>query len=95
MSQNQAVGDDAALAGEIGAAGQAPRTLIGDSVNAASRLEAETKTLGVEGLFSETLLNAAGEEFTENQLVTLNLRGVAEPMKALPIPELSKLHLTK
>ena len=81
--------------GEIGAAGQAPRTLIGDTVNAASRLEAETKTLGVEGLFSETLLSAAGEEFTKNQLVTLNLRGVAEPMKALPVPELSKLRLTK
>ncbi len=71
--------------GEIGAAGQAPRTLIGDTVNTASRLEAETKTLQVEGLFSEAVLDAAGMDTTDLDLATLSLRGVAGPLRALPV----------
>lgn len=74
--------------GEIGAAGQAPRTLIGDSVNTASRIEAETKVLGVEGLFSEPLLKAAGIATETLSLTTLTLRGVADPLPALAVPRL-------
>lgn len=77
--------------GEIGAAGQAPRTLIGDTVNTASRLEAETKALGVEGLFSKPLLDAAGVPTANLDFTTLNLRGVADPLPALAIPKLSEL----
>lgn len=80
--------------GEIGAAGQAPRTLIGDTVNTASRLEAETKALQVEALVSQTVLEAAEQTFATDDLITLNLRGVANPVMALPIKHLSRLKLT-
>ncbi|MFK7754515.1 MAG: adenylate/guanylate cyclase domain-containing protein [Sedimentitalea sp.] len=71
--------------GEIGAAGDAPRTIIGEAVNAASRLESQTKDLGVELLVSEAVLEAAGQSAKSLPLATLNLRGVAEPVKALPV----------
>jgi len=76
--------------GEIGAAGQAPRTLIGDSVNAASRLEAETKALGVEALVSLSVLRAAGVALPPEGLTTFALRGVAEPVAALVVPNLAQ-----
>lgn len=72
--------------GEIGAAGNAPRTLIGDTVNAASRLEAQTKELGVELLVSDAVLKSAGISTDALNLVTLELRGVSEPIKALAVP---------
>ena len=71
--------------GEIGAAGQAPRTLIGDTVNTASRLEAQTKPQAVELLVSGVLLEAAGIETASMPLISLDLRGVAEPLLALPV----------
>jgi adenylate cyclase len=71
--------------GEIGAAGTATRTIIGDAVNVASRLEAETKTLGVELLVSEDLLRAAGYDGDETGLQSFKLRGVSRPIPALPV----------
>lgn len=70
--------------GEIGAAGHAPRTLIGDAVNAASRLEAQTKVMKVELLISAAVLEAAGIEPPDG-LVSLSLRGVKESLDALPV----------
>lgn len=72
--------------GEIGAAGNAPRTLIGGMVNAASRLEAKTKELDVDLLISQAVLHSAGVETDALNLITLELRGVAEPVSALAIP---------
>jgi len=69
--------------GEIGAQGNAPRTLIGDAVNTASRLEGQTKPLGVELLVSAAVLDAAG--VTPDALTPLDLRGVAETLHALPV----------
>lgn len=77
--------------GEIGAAGQAPRTIIGETVNAASRLEAATKELSVELIVSEAVLRAAAVETVDLELVTLNLRGVAEPVRALAVPRAMQL----
>lgn len=71
--------------GEIGAAGDAPRTIIGETVNAASRLEAMTKELGVEALVSEAVLTAAGVTTDGLPLQELQLRGVREPVRALPL----------
>jgi len=71
--------------GEIGAAGNAPRTLIGDTVNTTSRLEGKTKELAVELLVSETLLQTAGYETGGLDLVTPQLRGVTTPMPALAV----------
>ncbi len=77
--------------GEIGAAGTAPRTLIGDAVNTASRLEGQTKTLGVEGLISAPVLEAAGLDMDGLALTALSLRGVAEPLPAWPVADLTKV----
>lgn len=77
--------------GEIGAADNAPRTIIGDTVNATSRLEAKTKELGVEALISRALLEAAGKDITSLDLVELQLRGVAHPISALAVEKAATL----
>lgn len=77
--------------GEIGAAGHAPRTIIGDTVNVASRLEARTKEMGVKVLISATLLRGASVELAELELVRLELRGVDTPIEALAIDDWSVL----
>jgi adenylate cyclase len=71
--------------GEIGVAGNAPRTIIGDSVNAASRLEQQTKALSVELLISAPLLTAAKVPAEDLDLQEFELRGVPEPVSALPV----------
>jgi len=71
--------------GEIGAAGNAPRTLIGDTVNTASRLEGKTKELKVELLVSEPLLQTAGYPTDGLDLITPELRGVTTPLRALAV----------
>ena len=80
--------------GEIGAAGNAPRTIIGETVNAASRLEAATKDLSVELLVSAATLKAAGIDPDKLDLVTLDLRGVAQPVQALAVPRALNLPAT-
>lgn len=77
--------------GEIGAAGQAPRTLIGDTVNTASRLEGITKQHKVQAFISQRLLQAAGYEVPADELMSLELRGRAEPLSALPVASASGL----
>lgn len=71
--------------GEIGAAGHAPRTIIGETVNAASRLEARTKDLGVQALISAPVLLSAGVETEALDLIDLDLRGVHRPVPALAL----------
>ncbi len=77
--------------GEIGAAGHAAQTIIGDAVNVASRLEAETKPLGVELLVSAELLQAAEMDISDDRIQNFKLRGVSEPVPALPVPRTSEL----
>ncbi len=79
--------------GEIGAAGQAPRTLIGDTVNTASRIEGVTKEHKVQALISEPLLRAAGHAPPDAQMISLTLRGLSTPLLALPIKEASTLSM--
>lgn len=75
--------------GEIGAAGRAPRTLIGDTVNIASRLESETKALGVQAIVSIDILIAADISPPDDSLVSLTLRGREAPLQALPLSDAS------
>lgn len=79
--------------GEIGAAGQAPRTLIGDTVNTASRLESETKALGVQALVSIDTLEAAQISASHDALVSLSLRGRETALQALPVTHGTQLEL--
>lgn len=77
--------------GEIGAVGHAPRTLIGSTVNAASRLEAATKDLGVELLVSREVFAAAGFGDPVAGYQGFDLRGVEGRIEALPLPRASSL----
>lgn len=77
--------------GEIGAQGHAARTIIGDAVNVASRLESETKPLGVELLVSQEVLKAAGMDLPPEGIRMFQLRGVADPIPALPVTRASGL----
>jgi len=77
--------------GEIGAAGQAPRTLIGDTVNTASRIEGATKEHRVQVFISAPLLDAAGHPVPREQMTALELRGLSRPLLAWPISEASNL----
>ncbi len=77
--------------GEIGAAGQAPRTLIGDTVNTASRIEGVTKDHKVQAFVSAPLLHAAGFEVPASKMAALELRGLSAPLLAWPIKDASDL----
>lgn len=77
--------------GEIGAAGNAPRTLIGDTVNTASRIEGVTKTHGVQALISAPLLMRAGHSLPPDAFAQLELRGLSEPLAAWPVKDASDL----
>ena len=79
--------------GEIGAAGKAPRTLIGDTVNIASRLESHTKTNGVQALISLDTLDAAEFWAPDDYVVSLNLRGREAPLKALQLIDASNTEI--
>ncbi len=79
------------VVGEIGAAGHASKTIIGDAVNVASRLESETKALKVELLVSQELLEAAGVVVPQGDIRLFQLRGVSEPIPALPVTRASTL----
>ena len=78
--------------GEIGAAGQAPRTLIGDTVNTASRLEGGTKEQAVQALISEDTLEAAGHAVPKGEMIPLSLRGRDSLLPALPVKEARHLN---
>lgn len=79
------------VVGEIGAAGHASKTIIGDAVNVASRLESETKALKVELLVSQEMLEAAGVVVPQDDIRLFQLRGVSEPIPALPVTRASTL----
>ncbi|MFW8594525.1 adenylate/guanylate cyclase domain-containing protein [Cribrihabitans neustonicus] len=71
--------------GEIGSLGHATRTIIGGTVNTASRLEAKTKELGLELLVSAPVLEAAGHPPGDLALQDIQLRGLSKPLPALPV----------
>lgn len=60
-------------------------TVLGDTVNTASRLEASSKELGVEAVISVEALTAAGRAVDTARLVTIEVRGRVGKVECLPL----------
>jgi adenylate cyclase len=74
------------VAGNMGAQDRMSYTVLGDTVNAASRLESSTKKLGVEVILSKEVVDAArkgnpGELPTFKEIGELALRGKEQGLK--------------
>jgi adenylate cyclase len=69
-----------AIVGEIGYAGAAPLTAIGDTVNTASRLEGLAKEYGVELVVSDEVVARAGIDRDPFEWRSSELRGKSEPL---------------
>jgi class 3 adenylate cyclase/tRNA A-37 threonylcarbamoyl transferase component Bud32 len=69
----------------VGAPGRGELTVVGDSVNIASRLQDQTKELGWAVVASEATVNAAGSAVIVGSRRTVQLRGRSIPTEAFEI----------
>ena len=70
-----------AIVGKIGAAVRANLTVIGDTVNQASRIEASTKAFGTDLLLSQELFEVAKDRFVCELAGSVEVKGKAEPLR--------------
>lgn len=71
-----------AMAGTVGSDERKEYTLLGDTVNAAARIEQETKKHGVEIIASDAVLAGMNmESFTTVDLGECTLRGISQPLR--------------
>ena len=69
------------LAGNIGSHERADLTVIGDSVNLASRLEALTRTYGVDILMGPTATQMVRDEFHVRSVARVQVKGKSKPVE--------------
>ena len=69
------------LAGNIGSHERADLTVIGDSVNLASRLEALTRTYGVDILMGPTATEMVRDEFYVRSVARVQVKGKTRPVE--------------
>jgi adenylate cyclase len=80
-----------AIVGEMGYGQATSLTAVGDTINAASRLEGLAKELDVELVISEHLATRAGLDLSQHERQTVMIRGRAAPLDSWIIPEVSGL----
>lgn len=70
-----------AISGTIGSNERMEYTVIGNTVNTGSRIEASTKAFGADLLISDTVLERVGEDFLVEYAGAAEVKGRSEPLK--------------
>ncbi|WP_162820243.1 adenylate/guanylate cyclase domain-containing protein [Microvirga calopogonii] len=80
-----------AIVGQMGYGQATSLTAVGDTINAASRLEGLAKELDVELVISEDLATRAGLDLSDRDRQIVQIRGRAAPLGSWIIPEADSL----
>ncbi len=74
-----------AISGTIGSNERMEYTVIGNTVNTGSRIEASTKAFGADLLISETVFEKIGDAFKTEYVGSAEVKGRSEPLKLFKV----------